>query len=131
MDGDLIMIMSEEKYISDLLALTQVATVDKYGPAAAVLSGEVGRVGGMRVVVSHLLTSDMNASGVYDNTTTTKSGVLLVNRSRWQFGRRRGPVVEMDKDITRGIHNIVCTVREVFWSLDASSKVNVVYGYNL
>ena len=95
------------------------------------ISGEVGRVGGIRVVVSHLLTSDMNASGVYDNTTKTKSGVLLVNRSRWQFGRRRGPVVQMDADITRGIHNIVCPVREVLWSLDASTKVNVVYGYNL
>ena len=131
MDGDLLMIMNEENYIQNLLALTQVATVDKYGPFASVLSGEVGRIGGMRVVVSHLLTNDMNASGKYDNVTTNLGGVIIVNRSRWKWGIRRGPRVEMDKDISRGVSNIVSTVRQTLYSLDSSTALNVVYGYNL
>ena len=118
-------------YISDILGLTQVATMEKYGPSASVVSGEVARLGGMRVVVPHMLTEDLNASGIYDGTTTTKGQVLICNTDRFQIGVRRGLETEMDKDITRGVHHIVASVREIFWTLDGSSTSNVVQGYNI
>ena len=130
-DGSVVLMVPHGVYINDLLTLTQVATVEKYGPAASVVSGEVARIGGMRVVTPHMLTEDLNASGIYDHSTTTKGQVLIVNTDRFQLGVRRGLQMEMSKDITRGIHHIVASVREIFWTLDASSTSNVVQGYNI
>lgn len=130
-DGSVVLMVPAGVYISDILGLTQVATMEKYGPSASVVSGEVARLGGMRVVVPHMLTEDLNASGIYDGTTTTKGQVLICNTDRFQIGVRRGLETEMDKDITRGVHHIVASVREIFWTLDGSSTSNVVQGYNI
>jgi len=131
MDGDLILAISWDEYISDLLNIDQVATVDKYGPNAAAVTGEVARVAGLRVVTPFLLTSDTNATGIFDNATTTQGQTLTFNRNQFEYGVRRGFMAEADKDITRGIHNLVASRREIFWTLDPATTVNVVHGYNL
>ena len=130
-DGSVVMMVPAGVYISDILSLTQVATIEKYGPNASVVSGETARLGGMRVVVPHMLTEDLNASGIYDHSTTTKGQVVICNTDRFQMGVRRGLETEMSKDITRGIHHIVASTREIFWTLDGSSTSNVVQGYNI
>jgi hypothetical protein len=45
------------------------------------------------------------------------------------MGVRRQAMVEVDKDITRGVINAVSTVRKVFYSID-STKKNVMWSYN-
>lgn len=64
---------------AQLLGTTELQTVDKYGPGATILSGEVGRVYGIRVFASNALRTDFNASGAYDGTTTDKTVCLLFN----------------------------------------------------
>src|SRR5262249_43416370 len=71
-------IVSMNAYVQ-LLADTSLLTLEKYGPNATILTGELGRVDGAPVIVSEYVRADLNASGVYDGTTTNRSEVLTVN----------------------------------------------------
>ena len=130
-EGELIALMSPEAYFANVAGLEQVATVEKYGPGASVMTGEIGRLGGARIVLSDFVTADLNASGNYDGTTTTKSGVLLMNASRHKMYVRRGRRVELQRDATRGITHVVCTWRGLFKPLGSSSTKDVHWAYNV
>jgi hypothetical protein len=71
-----------------LLADTNLLTVDKMGPNATILNGQIGSVFGVPVIVSEHVREDLNASGVYDGITTTKTFMLCVNRNEWAMGQR-------------------------------------------
>lgn len=129
--GDLILVTSPEFYLVKLLGLAEVITVDKLGLAATILTGQLASIGGAPIVLSDFVDKEYNASGIYDNTTKTKTGALLFNRRRFWMGRRRSMMVELDKDITRGLFNMVATVRTLFFTVDSSTKKNVHWGYNL
>lgn len=64
---------------AQLLGTTELQTVDKYGPGATILSGELGRIYGIRVFASNALRTDFNASGVFDGTTTNLTTAILFN----------------------------------------------------
>lgn len=66
-----------------------VESLQNFGPNATVLSGALGIYNGIPVLVSEHMREDLNASGVYDGTTTTRSGILLVNTTRFMLGMRR------------------------------------------
>lgn len=133
--GDCIMVVSPEYYLAKMLGWSEFATLEKYGPQATVLSGEIGRVGNAPVILSEFMaggsTYGMNASGVYDNSTKTKTGYVVLNRTRFLVGNRRTLMIELDKDITRGVHNAVATVRKLFFTIDSTTAKNVAYAYNL
>jgi HK97 family phage major capsid protein len=130
-EGELIALMSPEAYFANVAGLEQVATVEKYGPGASVMTGEIGRLGGARIVLSDFVTADLNASGNYDGTTTTKSGVLIMNASRHKMYVRRGRRVELQRDATRGITHVVCTWRGLFKPLGSSTTKDVHFAYNV
>ena len=130
--GKPVLITSPEWYILKMLGLAEVLTMDKFGPFATVKSGQLADIVGMPVILSDFVDSQYNASGVYDNTTKTKTGFLIVNPARFYIGQRRGSMIEMDKDITRGLYNLVATVREIFFTVDAATSTkNVRWNYNL
>ena len=60
-----------------LLGLTELQTVDKYGAGATILSGEIGRIYGVRVFGTGVIPTNLNYTGVYDGTTTTQTMALL------------------------------------------------------
>jgi hypothetical protein len=62
-----------------LLGLTELQTVDKYGPAATVLTGEIGKIYGVRVFGTGALPTNLNYSGVFDGTTTTQTLAVLTH----------------------------------------------------
>jgi hypothetical protein len=128
--GDLVCVVSPEYYLNKMVNFTEVVTVDKMGPQAFVLSGQLAALGGVPIVLSEFIDKQYNASGVYDGVTKTKTGFLVLNRQRFKLGVRRGSAVELDKDITRGIYNQVVTVREIFFTTDGSAKKNVHWNYN-
>lgn len=130
-EGELIALMSPEAYFANIAGLSQVATLETYGPAASVMQGEIARLGGARVVLSDFVTADLNASGNFDNVTTTKSGVLLMNASRFKMYTRRGRRVELQRDATRGITHVVCTWRGQFKPLGGAATKDVHFAYNL
>jgi hypothetical protein len=74
---------------------------------------------------------NLNASGIFDNSTTDYTGALVLNRKRWVMGVRRGVMIESQKEINSGVWNYVATVRKVFKKVDSSSTKSVAYGYKL
>ena len=126
-----VIITSPEALVANFLELEEVLTIDKYGPQATVLSGQLASYFGMPIVLSRFMGTDMNASGLYNNVVTDKSGMLVVARDNWMMFSKRGITVEQDKDITAGAINLVCTERVTFDTLDPDATKNVAYGYNL
>jgi hypothetical protein len=128
--GRLILLTSIEVYCQKLLGLAEVITVDKYGPNATVLSGEVASIGGMKIIVSDFMTSDLAATGLYTGS-GAKSSWVIANLDRFWIGERRGIRVESQKDVNSGVTAIVTTRREAFATRDSASHKNVALGYNL
>lgn len=129
--GNKIIIASPEAVLANFLSLTEVATVDKYGPAATVLSGEIASLAGMPIILSRFMGADMNTGGKFDGLTTDKTGYLIVNRDSYYNYVRRRITIETDKDIKSGVIQVVATMRGTFDSPDATATKNVAYHYNL
>lgn len=69
---------------ADMLGWTELQTIDKYGPQATIVSGEIGKVYGIRVVATSALPdNNLTANGVNpgDGTGTLSVCVLVHTRS--------------------------------------------------
>jgi hypothetical protein len=86
--------VSNSAYIQ-MLGWDGVLTLDKFGPNATILTGELLKVDGIPVVVTPHIRQNLNATGVYDGVTATKTGALLVHRDGFAIGDRQ--VVELDQ----------------------------------
>lgn len=127
--SDIALITSPEVLYKKLLVDTNVLTVDKAGPLATWITGQLAAIGGHPLFVSRWVGADMNASGLFDNVTVTKSGLLAVDRSGFNHYQTRAALVETEKDITRGAYNIVGTLRRTFRTLSAQKVA--IYAYNM
>jgi hypothetical protein len=127
---DVVCIVSPE-YILKMLLFTETLTVDKYGTAATILTGEIAKLFGFPVVPSEFVDKEYNTTGVYDDATKTKTGFLLCNKSRFNMFQKRGARVRMQGDITRGIVNLVGDTRTLFDTFDGAAVKNVHWSYNL
>lgn len=117
-----------------LLADSNLLTVDKMGPNATILNGMIGSVGGVPVIVSEHMRETLNASGVYDGITTTKTYILCVNRNEWAFGQRMALDVQIDDSIYRETFQRVAVafMREDFQSIaSASTDETTAIAYNV
>jgi len=120
------------KVYNQLLSLGQVETVDKYGEEATIRTGRISKLDGIEIRVTDWLRTDLNASGVYDGTTTDRTICLLVRRDAFRYGQRREVTVELDKDIKKRRHEIVATMRRAFMPIfDTSTEPIVALGYNI
>lgn len=128
--SNLALICSPEFYLEHLLAVDEVATIDKLGPQAQVVTGQVAAIGGMVVVPSDYMTADMNASGIYDGVTTTKTGYVIANRDAYMMGNYKPLTIDLQREIVNGVVEVVATRRCVFKCMEESSKA-VAYAYNI
>ena len=129
--GDLVCITSIEAMLVTISKISEVIKVNEYGPLATIRTGQLGDLGGVPIVLSDFVDKELNASGVYDDSTKTKTGAVLANTTRFKLMERRGTSVELAKDITRGIFNMVATKRELFATVDSSTAKNVHWAYNM
>jgi len=86
------------------------------GASSPVVTGEVGRLGGIPVVVSGLIRTDLNSTGVYA-ASSTNTVLYVVYRDAWALGTRREITMETDKDIVAGTNKLVLTWRGDFQHL--------------
>ena len=128
--SDRILIASPEAVYQHILDLDEVVTIDKFGTQATVLTGQIGAIAGMPIVVSRFMSSDLATTGLYTGS-GSKTGMLCVSRQAWNIFSKRGIVVEQDKEITAGAINLVATERISFDSMDADATKNVAFGFNL
>jgi len=128
--ADIAWVVSIECYIR-MLGLSEVLTVDKYGPNSPILTGELGKFDGSPLIVSEFVRNDLNASGVYDGTTTTETEAILVHRESFVFGDRRSITVETDRFPMTQQNVLVATERVIFQMMRPSTDTCIALGYNM
>lgn len=128
--ADKVLIVSPEAMYENLMGLDQVVTLEKFGAQATILTGQMGSIFGMPIVVSRYMSDDLATTGLYTGTGAT-TGMLCVSRDSWNIFARRGIQIQQEQDITSGAFNMVATERLTFDSLDASDVKNVAFGFNL
>jgi|APSaa5957512576_1039674.scaffolds.fasta_scaffold02888_3 hypothetical protein len=115
----------------NLYGLTEVKDLSVYGPAASIFTGSVREIAGIgSVFESQFMTADLTTAGIYDGTTTTKTGMVLFAPDRWRYFRRYGVQLGMELDITRGVWNLVGKTRGSLKPFVSTEK-NVRYQYNV
>tara|TARA_R110000824_G_scaffold249220_1_gene438141 strand:- start:10 stop:1449 length:1440 start_codon:yes stop_codon:yes gene_type:complete len=128
-DGDLVLIASPEAYLKVLIQLSEVKTLEQFGPQYTALSGQIATISGMPIILSEFISADLATTGLYTGSGATTS-IIVANRSRFKLGQRAGAAVEIDKDITRSMYDVVASSRTAFYSIDSDTKKNVALGIN-
>jgi len=126
-------IMSISAFVQTL-SLDEVETVDKFGSAATIKNGVLAMVDGSPIVMSEFMREDINASGVYDGITTTKTSVLLANtKAHWVAEKPGGVMLESARDIETGQTVSVASHRVAFQRVNTpgDDEASVAVGYNL
>lgn len=130
----------ELAYIVDLttyikmLNIDDVSTLEKFGPNATILKGQLAALDGIPVIVTEWARTNLNASGVYDGVTTSKSGILLVNRNGFVVGERRGAEVMILRELFAQSRQdaVIVSERVTFSPTHAiASNKTAYFGYNV
>jgi hypothetical protein len=113
-------------------AIANVSTLDKYGPRATILTGELAALFGIPIVGSEAVREDVDATGVNGASGNTKSTVQLVRLDRFLTGRRREWTVEVDMDKRTQKNAIIASFRKAFTPIEVPSAAipTVAIGYN-
>jgi len=118
---DLILFTGVDGY-KDLYTTGEVITMDKLGPKATVLTGQIGAIYGVPIVVSE-----------FSNTTSANQGdalglartrdIVMASRSAFVLGRPRndGVLVEQDKNIVNQTVQLVSSIRRDFQKIFGDS----------
>lgn len=110
--NQVVAITNVKTYLLSILGLSNVRTVDKYGPAATILTGELAKIDGIPIIVSAsmpLAMSTGKVSGTPANNTTGQ--IALVHRPSWKIGFRRQLLIEVDRDIRKRLYYMVVSFR--------------------
>ena len=109
--ADLVHICDMSTYFG-LLNLDEFVTVDKYGPGATALTGEVGRVGGHPLIATQVM-SLTEADGKLSTTgsNNVKGQVATVNRRGSVIGWRRHVKLETERLPARDQTRLVYSLR--------------------
>ncbi len=115
------------------LNLDEVTTVDKYGPAATILTGELAKFDGIPIIVSGLVPENLNASGVVDTSVTDNTVVHLVNRKCHMWGTRRRITIEDERWVLGDYTLVVAKHRPAYAPAVTPSATypTAVIGYNV
>lgn len=99
-------------YIKGFLALDGVFTLDKYGPEAVVLTGELAKYRGIPIILSAsapLTEADGKVSTTAGNNTLGQFSIY--HNDMWNVGFRRQLLIEVDRDIQRRLLIMVISFR--------------------
>ena len=82
--------------------VSQYRTMDKLGPNATLLTGMLGAIEGIPVIVSeHLRLADVDGKVTDAGNDTDTGRVLLFNRTQWAQGFRRQLNIDVDRDLQK------------------------------
>jgi len=118
----------------EMMKIDETITIDKFGPEATIKQGQLAMLDGSPVIVSEFMRENLNASGVYDGVTMTKTEILLSNLPVfWTAQKPGGVMIETDRDIETQQNIAVASHRVDFQQSrePGSSEATVGVGYNL
>jgi HK97 family phage major capsid protein len=118
--SDLLFVMGSQGY-HDTVALPETLTVDKQGPNARIVTGLAPSIWGVPIITSESVREDLNASGVYDGTTTTKGSVFLLHLPSWVTGVRRAFTLDTDLEKRSEMACVIASFRRDFKPMETPS----------
>ena len=109
--SDLAYITDVNTYIKSL-AVDSFRTLDKFGPQATILTGQLGAVEGIPVIVSEQMRlADADGKVTSGGNANTKGRLLIVNRSQWRVGFKRELTIETVRDAQKRQNIMVVSFR--------------------
>jgi len=100
--ANLVMVTDAKTYVNGMLGLTNAATVDKYGPSATVLTGELAKYGGIPIVVSGaLLEAEDDGKQSVTPGNNDEGQIAIFHKNMWRIGFRRQLLIEIDRLIQK------------------------------
>jgi HK97 family phage major capsid protein len=120
-------------YLNGFLGLTNVVTVDKFGPSAVVLTGQLASYRGIPIIVS-ASAPKTEADGKVSTTAgnNTLGQITVFNRNMWYVGFRRQLMMETDRDIQKRQYIMVTSLREAVAAHGTRSSATHTAGiYNI
>ena len=109
---------SDLAYVTDVntfikaLTIDSFRTLDKFGPQATLLTGQLGAVEGIPVIVSEQMrTADADGKITNGGSANTKGRLLIVNRSQWRVGFKRELTIETVRDAQKRQNIMVVSFR--------------------
>jgi len=135
---------SFENILNRFSTISEVVSLEKFGPQATVITGQVLSIGGKPVVRAWPLgrtgaeTGAFHTDGLHSATANnnTKQSIVMVDLDRYVVGTRKGLTIESDTNILNNTSTLVASGRYALESPDHSaaltsaSTVNVVVGYD-
>ena len=95
--------------------IPEFQTVDKLGPNATLLTGQLGAVEGVPVIVSEQLAlADTDGKVTAAGNGTDTGRLLLLNRTQWRKGFKRELLIETERDIQKRQNVMVVSMRVAF-----------------
>ncbi len=128
--GKVLYITSPEHFLAKIVNDTNLLTVDKYGPAATIITGEVGKIGRYPLILSDFITPDLAASGLFTGS-GAKTGMVVVNVGRYLVARRRARRIEVERVIREHTTYVVASERKTLHTWDGNAVANVRWLFNL
>jgi hypothetical protein len=124
-------VFSHRGFAYNVAGLSQFATRDVFAQATNT-SGSTGVLEAMGIKIhrSRLMTDDLNASGVYDASTTSYTGAVFVNAMLWRIFRRYGIRAQAVRTDPNGVINLVAKTRMDFKPI-RSTELSTRYQYKL
>ena len=116
------------------LGISAVETVDKLGPQATILTGQLATVYGHPLIVSgQMKLADADGKVTDGGNDTDRGRVLCVNTSQWRVGFRRHLMIDTERDIQKRQNLMVVSMRLAFADRtgDRANAEHTALAYNI
>ncbi len=115
-----------------LLEEDVVKTMDKFGNNATVVTGELGKIDGMPLIISQYVREDLDATGVNSATpaNNTKTVILIVYRGAFAIGDRLQVQLEAEREAKYGQDVLIGRERidfQPWYPASTNNMVGLVY----
>jgi hypothetical protein len=108
-------------------SVSNFQTLDKFGPNATILTGQLGAVDGVPVIVSEqMLLADTDGKVTSGGNVTDTSRLLCINRTQYSYGFRRELMIEVERDIQKRQTIMVVSMRIAFEGRNTNASDNAV-----
>lgn len=113
---------AQARKLKDFLSIQAYAAPDK----STLLTGEIGKIFGVKVVATSLLPENLNANGVYDGVTTDRTSAVMIHRNAYVLGDRRKFQIRSSDEVLMANDQILVVASERIAGTEAYADAMVV-----
>ncbi|MGD8785892.1 MAG: HK97 family phage prohead protease [Phycisphaerales bacterium] len=130
---ELVIFCSAKCYLKHFLKdLDSVLTLDKYGPNAVVLTGELMRFDNIPIIPHPLVADNLDANGVQSGSSDIRTVLIMVHTPSFRIGYRRRIEVLTHFNPFYDVTSLIAFLRMDFQPMATTSSNHVVNtGYNI